>query len=135
MVTSNAIVTQRARVIGNAIVSGDSLVSGNSIVTGTAVVKGDAVVSVDSDLVCIGPIGSEKGTLVAHRDRKLGIRVTRGCHSGSIEDFKKAVDERHGDNFHGRTYHSAITFIESLFAIADSRKLEDIDLGQESSFT
>ena len=119
-VTSNAIVAQRAKVAGNAVVAGDSLVSGNAMVTGTAVVKGDAVVSVDSDLVCIGPIGSEKGTMIAHRDKKLGVRVTRGCHSGSLEGFKKAVDERHGDNFHGQTYRSAITFIESFFAIAEN---------------
>ncbi|GAC42784.1 hypothetical protein [Paenibacillus popilliae] len=67
------------------------------------------------DLLTIGPIGSEDGTLTAYRG-KSGILVTRGCFTGTLGEFTIAVENRHGDNLHGRLYQSTIEFIELYFS-------------------
>lgn len=49
--------------------------------------------------VWFGSVGSRYGTLTAYRSKK-GIEVTRGCFHGTLEEFEKAVKERHrGTNY------------------------------------
>ena len=50
------------------------------------------------------------GTLTWWRD-KQGIRVNRGCFSGTLDEFDEAVTKTHGDNQNGKEYRCLIEFI------------------------
>jgi hypothetical protein len=56
-------------------------------------------------------VGSQKGTLTYYRTKK-GIGVSRGCFSGTLEEFESAVNEKHGDNQYGHEYRHLIAFIK-----------------------
>lgn len=60
-------------------------------------------------------VGSENGKLTSYRT-KTGIGVTRGCFSGTLEEFADAVEETHGDSQHGQEYRILIEFIKKRAA-------------------
>ena len=60
----------------------------------------------------IGPIGSRADYLVAVVTTD-GVRVTAGCFSGTLDEFRAAVESTHGDSKHGRDYRAAIAMIEA----------------------
>ena len=88
----DAWVSGDARVSGNARVSGDAWVSGNAQVSGYARVSGDARVSGYArvlnrhSVVWFSNVGTENGTLTVYCG-KNGLIATRGCFTGSVEDF------------------------------------------------
>ncbi|EAQ6918642.1 hypothetical protein DQU07_24225, partial [Salmonella enterica] len=92
---------------GNARVSGDAWVSGN------ARVYGDALVSGNAHHITVSPIGSEGGFLTAFRQKDNSIVVSRGCFSGSIEEFENAVNATHGDSKYAEQYKIVISLIKS----------------------
>lgn len=48
-----------------------------------------------------GPVGSESGYLIY----KVGIdQVTRGCFTGTLEQFTRKVKKRHQHSYHGKLY-------------------------------
>jgi len=57
----------------------------------------DARINDIDDYVVIGNIGSENGQLDAWVHKSGNIYVSRGCFSGSLEAFKKAVSDKHSD--------------------------------------
>ena len=122
-VSGNALVSGNARVSGNAWVYGNALVSGNAWVYGDARVYGDALVSGDAkvygqiSIITILDIGRERGCLTMHLDSKIGVRVTRGCFTGTIEEFLSAVEKTHGDNMYGKIYRTAIEMAKIQFEI------------------
>ena len=38
-------------------------------------------------------VGRAAGTLTLHRDRKLGVRLNRGCFSGSFDEFMSRLED------------------------------------------
>ena len=88
----DAWVSGDARVSGNARVSGDAWVSGNAQVSGDARVSGNARVSGYArvlnrhSVVWFSNVGTENGTLTVYCG-KNGLIATRGCFTGSVEDF------------------------------------------------
>ena len=60
----------------------------------------------------IGPIGSRADYLVAVVTTD-GVRVTAGCFSGTLDEFRAAVESTHGDSEHGRDYRAAIAMIKA----------------------
>ena len=116
-----------AWVSGNAQVSGDAQVSGNARVYGNAHVSGDAQVSGDARVYArnhlgwMSCVGSENGTLCWFLERDRTVHVNRGCFSGSLEEFRSAVEKTHGDGPIGQQYRILIQFIElrSTEAIKD----------------
>jgi hypothetical protein len=122
-VTGDAWVTGDARVYGNAQVYGDARVYGNAQVYGNARVTGDARVYGNArvtsqvDMITVLDIGSERGCLTIYRDSEIGVRVTRGCFTGSIEEFLEAVESTHGDNMHGKVYKSLIETAKIQFGL------------------
>ena len=60
----------------------------------------------------IGPIGSRADYLIAVVTTD-GVRVTAGCFSGTLDEFRAAVESTHGDSEHGRDYRAAIAMIEA----------------------
>ena len=63
-------------------------------------------------IIQVGPIGSRCAYLVAYLT-DAGVRVRAGCFSGSLERFRAAVAETHGESVHGREYAAAIAMIEA----------------------
>ena len=74
-VYGNALVSDNARVYGDARVFGDALVSGNARVFG------------DDDLVWFSKVGTEQGTLTVYKSKDGSLLATRGCFSGTLDEF------------------------------------------------
>lgn len=84
---------------------------------GNLSMSGDAWVSEQKSIITILDIGSERGCLTIHSDSKIGVRVTRGCFTGSIEEFLSAVEKTHGDNLYGKIYRAVIEMAKIQFEI------------------
>lgn len=89
----------------------------NLSMSGDAWVSDNARVSGQKSMITILDIGSERGCLTIHSDYKIGVRVTRGCFTGSIDEFLSAVEKTHGDNMHGKIYRTAIEMAKVKFEI------------------
>ena len=100
-VYGNAQVYDNARVYGNAWVCGDAWVYGDARVCGDARVSGDARV------FWVSKIGSRLGTTTFFKS-KLGVEVSCGCFSGTLEQFEAKVNETHGNDKYGEEYRLAI---------------------------
>ncbi len=115
----NASMSGSARMSGNAIMKGNARMEGNAIMKGNASMEGNArmagnaLVKSNKDLQAYVGVGSENGTLTAYRTTTAGIGVTRGCFSGTVEAFRQAVTDRHGNIHH---YHMIADLIEWRFA-------------------
>ena len=101
-VSGNARVYGDARVYGNARVYGDAWVSGNALVYGNARVSGNArvrshaVISEHKMIFGASNVGSENGTLTVFNGRD-GLIVTRGCFTGTVDEFLAKSAEVHDD--------------------------------------
>lgn len=103
---------QNLDVSGNAWVYVNARVYGNAQVYGDAQVYGNARVYARNHLGWFSCVGSQNGTLCWFIEQDRTVRVTRGCFSGSLDAFRKAVDETHGDSPNGEQYRLLIQFIE-----------------------
>ena len=106
----NAWVYGNAQVYGNARVYGDAQVYGNAWVSGDARVYGDA------DCMWFSRVGSENGTLTAAKT-KTGVFISRGCFSGSLEEFEAAVKNTHQESQVAKEYSVLIQFIKLRFGV------------------
>ena len=89
--------------------------------SGDAWVYGDAQVSGDAQIVWFSKVGSENGTLTVYRSKDNTLLVTRGCFSGTDEQFLDAVDQRHGNGSKiSREYHLLIEVARSRIALGES---------------
>ena len=95
-VYGNAWVSGNARVSGNAHVSDDAQVSGNAWVYGNAWVSGNARVLNRHSVVWFSNVGTENGTLTVYCG-KNGLIATRGCFTGSVEEFLTKSSEVHDE--------------------------------------
>ena len=106
--SGDAWVYGNARVYGDAEVYGDAQVSGNARVYGDAEVYGDAqvygnawvrsyaVISERKMIFWATNVGSENGTLTVFNG-KDGLIVTRGCFTGTVDEFLAKSAEVHDD--------------------------------------
>ena len=85
-----------ARVCGNARVYGDARVCGNARVSGNAWVCGNARVLNRRSVVWFSNVGTENGTLTVYCG-KNGLMATRGCFTGSVEEFLAKSAEVHDE--------------------------------------
>ena len=60
---------------------------GNAWVYGDARVYGDAEVSGNADLVWFSKVGTEQGTLTVYKSKDGSLLATRGCFSGTVDEF------------------------------------------------
>ena len=95
-VSGNALVYGNARVYGDARVSGDAWVYGNARVSGNALVRSHAVISEHKMIFGASNVGSENGTLTVFNG-KDGLIVTRGCFTGTVDEFLAKSAEVHDD--------------------------------------
>ena len=95
-VSGNALVYGDAWVYGDARVSGDAWVYGNARVYGDARVRSHAVISEHKMIFGASNVGSENGTLTVFNGRD-GLIVTRGCFTGTVDEFLAKSAEVHDD--------------------------------------
>ena len=89
---------------------------GNAWVSGNAQVSGDAWVYGKEDFLVIGPALSSGRYTTAYKDNKLGVGIVCGCFEGSLEDFKKSIEETHKDKPQAlRQYRLFHQFIKDNF--------------------
>lgn len=105
-VRDNAKVGEMAKVHGNCSVSGDAVVRGNAVVR-------DGEIHSSHDILVVGPIGSRAAYATFN---KVSGTVCTGCFKGTLDEFEKAVKERHGDNEPGKEYAHFIAYIKSVLA-------------------
>ena len=63
-----------------------------------------------------GPIGSRSDYLMSFITAK-GIVVQAGCFTGTMDEFRAAVEKTHGESNHAKEYEMAMLMIESHAAI------------------
>ena len=85
-VYGDAWVYGNVRVSDDACVSGNARVYGNARVSGNACVSGNAQVLNRHSVVWFSNVGTENGTLTVYCG-KNGLIATRGCLTGSVEEF------------------------------------------------
>ena len=66
----------------------------------------------DRPIIQISPIGSRSDYLTAYITDN-GIFLKTGCFFGTIENFKTALQNTHGDNTHAEEYTAALALIET----------------------
>ncbi|MDE3964610.1 hypothetical protein Q7266_11045, partial [Glaesserella parasuis] len=103
-----------ACVYGNAGVCGDARVYDIARVFGDARVRSFAVISERKMIFWASNVGSENGTLTVFNG-KFGLIVTRGCFTGTVDEFLSKSKEVHDD----KTHHEYKLLIE----VAQSRIL------------
>ena len=94
--SGDAQVFDDAQVYGDAQVSGDARVSGDAEVYGDARVRSYAVISERKMIFGATNVGSENGTLTVFNG-KDGLIVTRGCFTGTVDEFLAKSAEVHDD--------------------------------------
>ena len=104
-------VEKESNISGNAWVSGDARVSGNARVFGNAWVFGNA------DICYMSMFGSSNRTTTAFRCNDEIVRVKCGCFYGDLDEFKKQIEETHGDNKYARQYLAMIELIKAKFEL------------------
>ncbi|HDL5459829.1 TPA: polymer-forming cytoskeletal protein [Mannheimia haemolytica] len=95
-VWGSAEVYGNAKVWGNAEVWGSAEVYGNAEVWGSAKVRSFAVLSERKMIFWASNVGTENGTLTVYNG-KDGLLVTRGCFTGTVEEFLAKSDEVHDE--------------------------------------
>jgi len=46
----------------------------------------------------------------------INNKIICGCFYGTLEEFKAKVNEKHGDNFHGKMYGFGIQYFENIIS-------------------
>ena len=110
-ISDRALVYGRATVYGNALVYDDAEVYGDAEVKGNARVKGQSKITTTSDYLVIGPIGS-RDDFITFTNSDDGILATVGCFHGTINEFKKKVNQIHGENANAKAYLLACELAE-----------------------
>ena len=77
---------------------------------------GKEIVDCARPIFAIHPLGSEQRTMYAVLTKK-GIHILTGCFSGSVDEFKAAIEKKHGDNAHDQEYLAALTLVELHFKL------------------
>ena len=79
---------------------------------GGADLRGAGKLIGDRPIIQISPIGSRSDYLTAYITDN-GIFLKTGCFFGTIENFKTALQNTHGDNTHAEEYTAALALIET----------------------
>ena len=86
-----------AQVYGEARVSGEACVFGSAWVSGSAQVSGRACIKSVADYIVVGPAQSSGRFTTAYIVENSTV-VTTGCFTGTLEEFKRAIEKTHEHN-------------------------------------
>ena len=88
----------------------DAYLAGANL-TGARINNGHALIG-KRPVLQLGPIGSRCALLSAYLT-DAGVMIRAGCFFGTLDEFRDACIETHGESVHGREYAAAITLIET----------------------
>ena len=123
LVFDNAHVYSDAHVYGDAHVYDDAYVYGNAHVYGYARVCGDARLPSRNSIFMASYVGTENGTLTV-MSGVSGLVVTRGCFTGSVDEFLERSREFHDDKTHNE-YRMLIEVAKSRIPVHAVPDTED----------
>ena len=101
---------------GNAWVSGEARVSEDAQVRGDAQVTEDAEVCGNADYVTVKGFGRVYRTTTFFRERAGSVGVKCGCFYGTLDEFRKKVEETHGKSRKGKEYQMLADLMEYRFS-------------------
>ena len=105
-------VCDHGRVCDNGVVAGYGWVSGHGVVYGYGRLSGHGSVHDKNDIITICPIGSRKNTTTFFKTQEGDIGVACGCFSGTLDEFKDRVRQKHNNNRYAKEYMKAIELAE-----------------------
>jgi hypothetical protein len=114
-VSGDARVFNNAQVYGYARVFDNAQVYGYARVSGDAWLSGDAWVYKKSHIITFSGFGSLARTTTAFKT-EASFHISCGCFKGTLEEFRAAISETHGDNKFGREYKLIAYLIELHFS-------------------
>ena len=118
IIIGDSIVADHAQIAACTILNSNAFVGGDTrIFYGNAVIRKDASITCNNDIITVGPIGSRNDYTTFYRNKHGGISVSCGCFQNTIDKFEKAVEETHGDSYHGVRYKEAIKFAKSILGL------------------
>lgn len=82
-----------AIICGSSRIHGDALISANSMIQGRAHICDNANIISKSDFVVLTGFGTRFGTTTFFKCMNGEIRVTCGCFTGSLDEFRKQVEK------------------------------------------
>ena len=124
VIHGHAVVYGYSEIYGDAVVHGHASISGESRVYGDSEIYSGARISVSADIgskrsvVWFSVVGSENGTLTAFKTKE-GVRVSRGCYHGTLEDFEFKVGITHENSIFQQEYQHLINYIKFRFELID----------------
>lgn len=136
VVKEHAYVSGHSSVCEDAVISGNADVHGNAQICGTVYLNGNAKISLiglikdNSDYACVSGFGSINRTTTFYLsvDRKT-ILVNCGCFEGTINEFRKRVNQTYPDDEIGQEYLDLADLMEKRFSrIVKRRKKIDENL-------
>ena len=71
----------------------------------------------NNDVISFCNVGSSNGVLCAYKLKDGTLELTRGCFSGSLDDFIKAVKNTHGNTKIGKEYMAMVEVIKLRFSV------------------
>ncbi len=112
VVFGHGMVRDHGRVCDNGVVAGYGWVSGHGVVYGYGRLSGHGSVHDKNDIITICPIGSRKNTTTFFKTQEGDIGVACGCFSGTLDEFKDRVRQKHNNNRYAKEYMKAIELAE-----------------------
>lgn len=117
-VYGNASVSGRVHLRDSVLVSGDACIRGKVVVSGRATIFGTALIETNFDYLTVGPAFSSGRFTTAYRKVDNTVEVTTGCFTGTIEEFKHAIESSHAnDPKYKRQYLGFVELIECNFDV------------------
>jgi carbonic anhydrase/acetyltransferase-like protein (isoleucine patch superfamily) len=103
-----------AVVCGSACVSENARITNNAFITGNARITNNAFIMDNEDFFVIqGKLGSYFRYTTFFKDNQNNIFVTCGCFLGTINEFRRAIKEKHGTTSkQARAYQAAADLAE-----------------------
>ena len=121
IISGYAVVCDNAKVYGRTSLNGEVFVYKNaelsidfSIIGDCTFGKDALVLSVD-DFFWMSNVGSENGTLTVYKTKSGDIICDRGCFTGTLDEFRKAVNEKRDSDPSKLFYRYIITAIKKKF--------------------
>ena len=108
----NTHIFNNAHIYGNASIWNNARIFDNARICGNAQIYGNVKISRTEQVLTLGPIGSENGTLTAIFDEDGEIWCRRGCFWGTLAEFQKAVEKKPKGDKHRKRYLSIIKLIQ-----------------------
>lgn len=127
-ISGKADIGGKASIRGAVRVYGYARICGEVDIRSNAIISEYADISQNSHVLTVGQIGSRNDLTTFFRDRCGSIMVSCGCFLGTLERFRKQVEQTHGSSKHGRIYEMACDM--ALIQINDGQDAgKDMSIG------